>query len=73
MVKDLPKLYNESLAAEALSLSKHTLRKFRLTGDGPPYVKLGSGVRARVAYAADDLAAWVEAQKRTFTGERRAA
>ncbi|MDT7535372.1 helix-turn-helix domain-containing protein [Sphingobium sp. SA2] len=35
-------------------LSKPTMERFRLTGDGPVYVKLGKAVRYRKA----DLDAW---------------
>ena len=52
-------------AAVYLALSASTLNRMRLTGEGPRYAKAGR----RVIYATADLDAWVEARKRTFTGE----
>ena len=42
-------------AATYLRLSKPTLERLRLTGEGPPYAKLGKAVRYRRA----DLDAWL--------------
>ena len=44
-------LLNQREAAEFLRLSQRTLERFRLTGDGPPFVKAGR----RVAYRPEDL------------------
>ena len=52
-------------AAELLGLSKSTLEKYRLTGEGPRYAKLGK----IVTYSFDDLLAWTEARTRTSTSE----
>ncbi len=52
-------------AAQRLSVSTSYLNKLRGTGGGPPFVKIG----ARVAYDQADLAAWIESQKRSATGE----
>jgi len=38
-------LWDESAAAKYLGLSVLTLRKARMTGNGPPYIKLGAAVR----------------------------
>ncbi len=38
--------------------AKSTLAKLRLTGNGPPYCKLGR----RVVYRPEDLAAWLESR-----------
>ena len=46
-------------AAKRLGLSKSTLNKARLTGKGPPYVKVLGG---RVRYRPADLDAWLEAR-----------
>ena len=43
-------------AASFLRLGKPTLERFRLTGAGPVYVKLGGAVR----YRSTDLDAWLE-------------
>lgn len=51
-------------AAEYLSRQSQTLRKWRLSGVGPRYIRMGRGLRARVGYRLSDLEAWLEA--RTF-------
>lgn len=57
-------------AARYVALSESTLTKLRLTGDGPPFVKVGP--RA-VAYRKSDLDAWLEAHVRHSTSDQRAA
>lgn len=57
------RLLNVTEAAERLSVSAAYLNKLRCTDGGPRFVKIG----ARVAYDSADLAAWVEAQKRSTT------
>ena len=52
-------------AAAYLRLSKPTLERFRLTGGGPSYVKLGRAVRYRRA----DLDAWVVSRLTRSTSE----
>ena len=49
------------MAADLLGLKPQTLRKWRVTGGGPPYVRLGG----RVAYRRADVDAWIA--DRTFT------
>jgi len=43
-----------------LSLSPATLKKYRVAGGGPPFLKLGRAVRYDVA----DLRVWVNARQR---------
>jgi excisionase family DNA binding protein len=52
-------------AANFLGLSVSTLNKLRLTGTGPPYMKLGR----RVLYDLHDLEAWAASRKRSHTSE----
>jgi len=52
-------------AAAYLGLSKSTLEKQRVTGDGPIYSALGRVV----VYDVDDLDTYVEARKRRSTSE----
>jgi predicted DNA-binding transcriptional regulator AlpA len=59
-------LLNQREAAEFLRLSERTLERFRLTGDGPPYVKAGR----RVVYRREDLDRWIEDHVRNNTSER---
>ena len=56
---DLRLVMNDVKAAEALDLSPTTLRKWRTTGRGPSYVKLGKNVRYRL----EDLTAYLEKQR----------
>ena len=53
-------------AANYVALAESTLTKMRLTGDGPPFVKVGP--RA-VAYRKTDLDSWLEARVRRSTSE----
>lgn len=53
-------------AAAYLALAQSTLTKMRLTGDGPPFVKIGT--RA-VAYRRSDLDAWLAERVRRSTSE----
>ncbi len=46
-------------AAKYLGLSKPTLERVRLTGNGPQYAKLTSGKRGPVRYRRIDLDAWI--------------
>lgn len=55
-------------AANYVALAESTLTKMRLTGDGPPFVKVGP--RA-VAYRKVDLDAWLAARVRRSTSDRR--
>jgi excisionase family DNA binding protein len=58
-------LKNAQEAAGYLGLSKSTLAKLRLTGDGPHYVRLGR----RVLYDVADLDSWIAARKRSSTSD----
>lgn len=46
-------------AAMYIGLAHTTLKKWRVTGDGPSYVKAGS----RIVYLIDDLDAWLYAHR----------
>jgi excisionase family DNA binding protein len=52
-------------AADFVRLSKPTLERFRLTGEGPSYCKLGGAVRYRRA----DLEAWLESRLTRSTSD----
>jgi hypothetical protein len=63
-------LLDTTEAAERTRLARATLAKLRVTGGGPPFLKLG----AKVLYDAADLEAWIAAQgKRRSTSDTRAA
>jgi predicted DNA-binding transcriptional regulator AlpA len=50
-------------AAELLGVSESTLRKWRMRGYGPRFIKMGS----RVVYETGELENWLEKQTRTTT------
>ena len=56
---------NTGGAASHLALSKSYLEKLRLTGMGPPFIKIGKAVR----YKFGDLDAWFSAKVRGSTSE----
>lgn len=59
-----PALLRPSQAAAYLGISPSTLAKFRLTGDGPPFIKLGSKC---VAYRREDIETWLDTRLRRST------
>ena len=59
------KYLNNREAAEYLGLSVRTMNRYRVTGDGPPYYRLGG----RVRYARDELNEWVTGSRRTSTSD----
>jgi len=46
-------------AARHLGFKPQTLRKKRLDGTGPPYIRLGNAPSARVAYRLSDIESWL--------------
>lgn len=66
---NLPALLDTRSAAAALGLSVRTLEGFRSRGGGPPFVKVGAGPRSAVRYRADDLAAYLDRQRRSSTAD----
>lgn len=54
-------------AADILRLNVRTLERWRQTGEGPRYVKMGR----RVGYRRNDLEDWLEANVTTSTSEVR--
>jgi len=59
-------LMNTREAASYLRLGKPTIERFRMTGEGPAYLKLGGAVR----YRRCDLDAWLESRLIQSTAER---
>lgn len=62
-----PPHIDEREAARILGISVRTLQTWRVTGGGPPFVKVGAAVR----YNPDRLADWLEA--RTVSNTAQAA
>lgn len=52
-------------AAKALGVSTSTLAKWRLSGEGPTFLKLG----ARIAYDPEHLRSWVRGRVRASTSD----
>ena len=58
-------LLNRMEAAGFLSISHRTLEKWAVTGDGPPFYKLGG----RVLYDQSDLEDWIASRRRVSTSD----
>ena len=56
---------NTREAAEHLGLSTRTLDRYRVSGDGPMFLKFGG----RVRYLVEDLDAWVRTRRRRSTSD----
>ncbi len=67
---DTAELLTTVEAARFLRLSVPTMERLRVTGDGPTFIKLGSGKRCRVVYRRADLDAWLHGQRRDSTSQR---
>ena len=58
-------LVTEHVAAEKLCQSVRTLQKWRVTGYGPAFFKIGRSVRYKVL----ELDAWIESRRRSHTSD----
>lgn len=65
--KCLNQLLTESEAAGYLNLSKNTLRRWRVIGNGPVFVKISEGA---IRYDQGDLVNWSNSRKVSSTSER---
>ena len=61
-----PRILRTPAAAACVGLSVAMLEKMRLTGDGPPFIRLTA--RA-VGYRPEDLDHWLEQRQRSSTSE----
>jgi len=50
--------------ARRYGVAPYTIRRWRADNEGPPYVKIGDGSRARVVYDLDDIVEWERKHKR---------
>jgi predicted DNA-binding transcriptional regulator AlpA len=55
-------------AAEYIGYAESTLEKKRLTGNGPPFIRLG--VRGAIVYDTRDLDDWLATRRATSTSDR---
>lgn len=62
----MPRLLTPQTVAEALGLTERTLERWRITGEGPRYIKLS---RSTVRYLPEDVAAFVADRIRTNTAQ----
>ena len=56
-------------AASFIASTKSWLDKSRLNGAGPPFVRIGTGVGARVGYRLCDLQNWLATRVRRSTSD----
>ena len=61
-----PRMLDTKAAAEYLDLSPNTLNRWRWSGDGPIFIKLGNAVRYRIA----DLDAFIARGVREHTSAK---
>ena len=59
--QDELQLLSERQTARTLTVSTATLRHWRATGQGPPWIRLGKRL---VRYPSDKLREWIERQAR---------
>jgi hypothetical protein len=57
--------YTPKQAAKHYKIGFSTLAKLRLSGDGPPYVKIG----VKVLYSGPEFDAWLASKLRTSTSQ----
>ena len=62
-------LQKEGEVAEYLNVQVATLRRWRWSGEGPRFIKLGGAVR----YDPTDVQAFIDAQRRESTSDQSAA
>lgn len=63
-------LFTNGQAAQILGISPQTLRKWRCTGHPQPrYIRLGNGLKARVAYQPADIQLWLAERRFADTTE----
>ena len=58
------KLLTPTAVAHLLGIRMQSLRVRRMRGQGPPYIRLGSGLNSRVAYPEEDFLQWLAARPR---------
>ena len=59
-------LFTESAAAHRMGVSPRTLQKWRITGEGPPFVRLSSRC---IRYRLQDMADWTQGRLRRSTSQ----
>lgn len=70
---DLNDLITTEQAATILGLKRNTLEIWRHQGKGPPFLKVGNGLKAHVRYHRATLSEWLGQQTFKSTSENTAA
>lgn len=65
----MSELLTVSQASKVIGLSVSTLNKFRITGEGPSYYKVGRYCR----YDRQEVETWMRSRRFTSTSQERAA
>lgn len=65
MNEHIPHLLKEQEVADILSMKVSTLRRWRWSGDGPAFLKIGEAVR----YDPQTIRMYIASSKRTSTSE----
>ena len=65
-------MLSTSETAERLGLRPQTLRKWRLLGKGPRYIRLGASPQARVSYSLEAVQEWIDDHTFCSTAEETA-
>ena len=65
----LPEYLTTDQVSALTTLSKSSLERMRSTGEGIPFIKMGSGRTCRVIYAKSDVIAFLESNKHRSTSE----
>jgi predicted DNA-binding transcriptional regulator AlpA len=66
--RNMQPLLTQRQCAEALALSERTLERFRVSGVGPKFVRMGKSVRYRLS----DVEAWIASRVVGSTSEETA-
>ncbi len=64
-INTVPRLLKEREVAQILSLEVATLRRWRWSGSGPRFLKLGGAIR----YEPEDIKAFKDASRRASTSD----
>ena len=61
----MPELFDTFEAASKLKVSRQALAKWRVAGDGPPFIRCG----AKILYRRSDIEDWLNARTASSTTE----
>jgi hypothetical protein len=67
------RLLRETELATRLNIAVRTVRQWRWRGGGPPFIKVGSGVKSAVRYSPAAVERWLANQSRISTSDNGGA